>query len=171
MELEFSIATLLRDSHPRTPSRVLPSADRPGWFTLPEKHITFRLPTVADQLHALATPHPYALLEQRCIDAPHHLDRHTLATVERAMETMAPAVSRPITGICAACGDSIRLQLYVPTLVLDELCASASGIHREIHTIAATYHWPESTILALPQLRRQAYTEAIHQSLGQGGVL
>ena len=165
MEIEFSIATLLRDSHPCTPSRVLPAPDRPGWFTLPEKHIAFRLPTVADQLHVLTSPHPYAVLEQRCIDAPHP-DRRTLSTVERAMEIMAPAVSRPITGICAACGESIRLQLHVPTLVLHELCASASGIHREIHAIAATYHWPESTILALPQLRRQAYIEVIHQSQG-----
>lgn len=170
MEIDFSIATLLRASTPRTPERVRPSAERPGWFTLPEESITFRLPTVADQLHALSTPHPYALLEQRCIDAGRTLSRRTLTTVERAMETMAPTVSRSITGVCAACGESICLQLHVPTFVLEELCASASGIHREIHAIAATYHWPESTILALPQLRRQAYTEAIHQSFSGGGL-
>lgn len=170
MEIDFSVATLLRASTPRTPDRILPSADRPGWFTLPEENITFRLPTVADQLHALATPHPYALLEQSCIDAGRRLGRRAITTVERAMRAMAPAVSRSITGTCAACGESICLQLHVPTFVLDELCASASGIHREIHAIAATYHWPESTILALPQLRRQAYTEAIHQSFSGGGL-
>jgi hypothetical protein len=170
MEIDFSVATLLRASTPRTPDRILPSAGRPGWFTLPEEHITFRLPTVADQLHALATPHPYALLEQSCIDAGRRLGRRALTTVERAMGAMAPAVSRSITGTCAACGESICLQLHVPTFVLDELCASASGIHREIHAIASTYHWPESTILALPQLRRHAYTDAIHQSFSEGGL-
>ena len=55
-------------------------------------------------------------------------------------------------------------QLHVSSLVLDELRASAAGVHREIHAIAATYHWDESAILAMPQLRRQAYTDAIRQA-------
>ena len=162
MEIEFSIAALLCDSQPRTPRRVLPCASRPGWFTLPEKHLAFRLPTVGDQLRALASPTPRALLEECCIERPEH-ERRVPAAAERAMEAMAPSVSRPIAGLCAACGAVLSLELQVPTLVLDELAASASGIHREIHVIAAAYHWPESTILALPQLRRQAYTEAILQ--------
>jgi hypothetical protein len=160
MEIEFSVAALLRDCQPHTPRRVVPSTTRPGWFTLPETHLAFRLPTVGDQLRALASPTPRALLEQCCIEHTGH-ERRVLSAVERAMEAMAPSVSRPIAGECAACGAALSLELQVPTLVLDELAASASGIHREIHVIAAAYHWPESMILALPQLRRQAYTEAI----------
>ena len=166
MEIEFSIAALLRDSQPRTPRRVVPSTSRAGWFTLPEKHLAFRLPTVGDQLRALASPTPRALLEQLCIES-NEQGRSVLAIVERAMEAMAPSVSRPVAGVCAACGADLSLELQVPTLVLDELAASASGIHREIHVIAAAYHWPESAILALPQLRRQAYTEAILQGGAQ----
>ncbi len=170
MEIEFSIATLLREAQPRTPKRVLPSAARTGWLTLPEKHIHFRLPVVKDQLDALASPSPYAHLEQCCIEPLLESSRpntRTSVIVERAMEAMAPPVSRPITGVCAACGADVTLQLHVPSLVLDELCASATGVHREIHAIAATYHWQESAILALPQTRRQAYTEAIRN----GGTL
>jgi hypothetical protein len=166
MEIEFSIAALLRDSQPRTPRRVVPCASRSGWFTLPEKHLVFRLPTVGDQLRALASATPRALLEQFCIESTER-GRIVLAVVERAMEAMAPSVSRPIAGVCAACGAALSLELQVPTLVLDELAASTAGIHREIHAIAAAYHWPESTILALPQLRRQAYTEAILQGGAQ----
>ncbi len=166
MEIEFSIAALLRDSQPRTLRRALPCATRPGWFTLAEKHLAFRLPTVGDQLRALASPTPRAFLAECCIEHTEH-ERRVLAAVERAMEAMAPAVSRPIAGACAACGAALSLELEVSALVLDELAASASGIHREIHVIAAAYHWPESTILALPQLRRQAYTEAILQGGAQ----
>ena len=83
------------------------------------------------------------------------------------MEAMAPQSRALIAGVCAARGAALSLELQVPALVLDELAASASGIHREIHVIAAAYHWPESTILALPQLRRQAYTKAILQGGAQ----
>jgi hypothetical protein len=80
------------------------------------------------------------------------------------MESMSPTVSRPIDGICAACGAGLNPQLHVASLVLDELRASAAGVHREIHAIAATYHWEESVILAMPQLRRLAYTDSIRQA-------
>jgi hypothetical protein len=177
MEIEFSIATLLREAQPRTPRSVLPSTARAGWFVLREKHITFRLPVVNDQLDALASPSPYAQLEQSCIEGTvdsgrpeAHPDARTAAIVERAMEAMAPTVSRPIAGRCAACGEGMSLQLHVPSLVLDELRASAAGVHSEIHAIAATYHWQESAILALPQLRRQAYTEAIRHGVQGNGL-
>jgi hypothetical protein len=184
MEIEFSIASLLSEAHPRTPRGILTSTARTGWFVLREKHVTFRLPVVNDQLDALASPSPYAQLEQRCIERTvkstrpdARPDARTAATVERAMEAMAPTVSRPIAGFCAACGAGMNLQFHVPSLVLDELRASATGVHSEIHAIAATYHWQESAILALPQLRRQAYTEAIRHGVPvhglpiQGGVL
>jgi hypothetical protein len=173
MEIEFSIAHLLRESKPRVPSRVEPSTTRAGWFELRSKHarsdehdqqasqITFRLPTVADQLLALRSPNPYGLLEHRCIE-PSRPDGR--AAIERAMESMTPAISRPIAGACAACGVSLNPQLHVPSLVLEELRASATGVHSEIHAIAATYHWNESAILAIPQLRRHAYTDAIRQA-------
>jgi hypothetical protein len=169
MEIEFSIVQLLREARPLTPSRVQPSTTRPGWFELNYKHnqrdtgTIFRLPTVGDQLLALRSLNPYGLLEERCIETGHP-DRRATASAERAMESMSPTVSRPIDGVCAACGAALNPQLHVSSLVLDELRASAAGVHREIHTIAATYHWDESAILAMPQLRRLAYSDAIRQA-------
>lgn len=174
MEMEFSIATLLREAHPRTSSRVMSSPNRAGWYILPGKLISFRLPTVSDQLEALASPFPYAELGRSCIEhaveSVHpgaSLGVRSSPAAERAMEAMAPTISRPISGTCADCGASMTVQLHVPSLVLNELHASAAGVHSEIHAIAASYHWDESAILAIPQLRRQAYTEAIRN----GGTL
>jgi hypothetical protein len=169
MEIDFSVAHLLGEAHPRTPSRIQPSTTHPGWFELrhrqhpPGARTTFRLPTVEDQLLALRALNPYGLLEERCIETGHP-DRRAIASAERAMESMSPTVSRPINGGCAACGAALNLQLHVSSLVLDELRASAAGVHREIHTIAATYHWDEPSILAMPQIRRLAYTDAIRQA-------
>jgi hypothetical protein len=169
MEIDFSIAHLLREAQPRTPSSIQPSTSRPGWFEFHHKHqklgaqTSFRLPTVEDQLLALRAPNAYGLLEERCIETSHP-DRRASASAERAMESMSPTVSRPIDGVCAACGAVLNPQLHVSSLVLDELRASAAGMHREIHTIAATYHWDESAILAMPQVRRMAYADAIRQA-------
>lgn len=179
MEIELSITRLLNEIKPRIPHRVEPSASRPGWFEFHAMqqvhkrtgshagnplHVSFRLPTVSDQLPALRSPDPYAFLKERCIEisAPSH--RIPLA-IERAMETMSPAVSRSIQGNCAACGATLSAQLHVPSLVLHELRASAVHIYREVHAIAAFYHWDESAILDIPQLRRQAYADAIRQGV------
>jgi hypothetical protein len=170
MEIDFSIAHLLRETHPRTPTRIQPSTTRPGWFELHHKHhqlgarTIFRLPTVGDQLLALRSLNPYGLLEERCIETGHSDRRRATGSAERAMESMSPTVSRPIDGVCAACGGALNPQLHVSSLVLDELRASAAGVHREIHAIAATYHWDESALLAMPQLRRLAYTDAIREA-------
>lgn len=170
MEMEFSIDTLLNEVQPRIPRGVVPSPGRVGWFLLSEKLMSFRLPTVSDQIEALASTSPYGQLEQSCVERPTVSaftgTRSTLAA-ERAMEAMAPSISRPISGVCVACGAAMSIQLHVPRFVLNELHGSAAGVHNEIHAIAANYHWHESAILALPQIRRQAYTEAIRN----GGTL
>jgi len=46
------------------------------------------------------------------------------------------------------------------------LSAAAAGVHQDIDAIAETYHWDESTILAMPQRRRSAYAETIRRRQG-----
>lgn len=164
LDIDFSISHLLREAQPHTPVRVHRSAARPGWFELHAKRqTTFRLPTVSDQLLAVRSPDPYSLLKQRCIEGHIRAARAT-AAIERAMEAMTPTISRPIQAVCVACGATLNPHLHVPSLVLSDLRASAAQVHSEIHAIAANYHWQESAILALPQLRRHAYTNAIQQA-------
>ena len=175
LEIDFSISHLLHEARPCTPARVQASATCPGWFDLQAKNslhdpiprqTTFRLPTVTDQLLALQAPEPYGLLTKRCIHDSHAPGRATMA-IERAMQAMSPNLSRSIETVCVACSAPLSAHLYVPFLVLSDLRSSAAHVHREIHIIAATYHWQESAILALPQLRRQAYADAIQQTGAQ----
>jgi hypothetical protein len=178
MEIEFSITHLLDDSQGRIPRRVIPSVDRPNWFELQAtrqvhehrrtradrpSQASFRLPTISDQIAAFRSPNPYAFLKQQCIELPPSVHGTSLS-IERAMEAMSPAISRSIEGMCAACGVTLRAQLHVPSLVLHELRVSAAHIYREVHTIAAAYHWEEAAILDIPQLRRQAYVDSIRQA-------
>jgi hypothetical protein len=178
MEMEFSITHLLREIQPRIPRHVKPCVSRTNWFELHDTRqlrdpssnhaeklpqAFFRLPTISDQILALRSPEPYAFLKQQCMELRLSTQRVS-SSIERTMETMSPPISQPIEGVCAACGATLGAQLHVPSLVLHELRASAAGIYREVHAIAATFHWDESAILAIPQLRRQAYTETIRQA-------
>jgi hypothetical protein len=162
MELEFSISAFIEEARPRSPRGVRPG-DAPGWFLLSGdegRDVRFRLPTVEDQLQAMSTANGAALLTRRCIDAG---DARETRRAERAMEAMAPGVSRPLTGNCPECGEALTMALHVPRLVMDELVNNATGIHEETDAIAATYHWDEAAILAMPQRRRRAYAETIRR--------
>jgi hypothetical protein len=162
MELEFSITAFLDEARPRSPRGVRPGDD-PGWFLLPGdegREVRFRLPTVEDQLLAMHSTDGAAQLARRCIDAA---GGRELKRAERAMEEMAPLVSRPLAGNCPECGAALTMALHVPRLVMDELANHAAGIHEEMDAIAATYHWNEADILAMPQRRRRAYAETIRR--------
>ena len=162
MELALSITRFCADVRPKLPRQVERCGEPAGWFRLREHdadEIRFRLPSVADQAIVFGRPSARALLAGRCIDA--HGGARAVARVERAMEAMAPIVSRPLTGQCTECGAAMTMRLHVSQLVVDELKMAATGVHEEIHAIARTYHWDEQTILAMPQSRRQAYADTI----------
>jgi hypothetical protein len=162
MELEFSITVFLDEARPHSPRGVRPGDDA-GWFALPGddgRDVRFRLPTVEDQLRAMSSADGAALLAQRCIDAAKARERRR---AEKAMEEMAPAVSRPLAGSCPECGESLTMMLHVPRLVMDQLENQAAGIHEETDAIAAAYHWDEASILAMPQQRRRTYAETIRR--------
>ena len=163
MELRFSITAFLDGANPDAPRGVRPSEDDPRWFLLDgsaESAVRFRLPSVEDQLQVMGKPQASSMLARRCIDAGNGSAR-TVARAERAMEALAPLVSRPLAGICPGCGEQMTAPLNVPRLLMDELQISAASIHDEIHAIASTYHWDEASILAMPRRRRGAYAETI----------
>ena len=86
------------------------------------------------------------------------------ARIERVMAAMAPDVSRPIAGDCPACGATVEAPLHVARVVVGELRRAAAAVHDDVDLIARSYHWPEATILALPQDRRRAYAERIRRA-------
>jgi len=169
MEMEFSISAFLADVKPGAPRNVERCVDQAGWFKLTdrdEEEVRFRLPSIEDQAEVVGRSNAIQALTKRCIDGT-RLGSRTRMRVERAMEVMAPIVSRPLVGECADCGESLTMTLNVPRLVLDECRSLARGVHEDVDAIASTYHWDEATILAMPQSRRQAYATAIRRRSGE----
>ena len=164
VEIGFRIADYLHAVRPRTVPGVVPDDTRPGWFTL--QGAGFRLPTAADQAEAARHADPACHLAAACLDKAART-RPMRGRVERAMAAMAPEVSRPIGGTCPDCAAAVLAPLHVTRLVFTELRRAAATVHDEVNLIARAYHWPEATILALPQGRRRAYAERIRATRAQ----
>jgi hypothetical protein len=160
-EIAFRAADLIEAAQPRRPAAVTEDADCPGWYRLAEAG--FRLPTARDQADAAAHPRPERRLAELCLDAPARAPR-ARARTERAMEAMAPLLSREIDGTCPGCEAPVRMFLSIPEIVVRELRRAAATVYEEIDLIARAYHWPEADILSLPAGRRRAYAELIRRS-------
>jgi hypothetical protein len=161
-EVSFRLADYLAGARPRAVASVTPDPARQGWFSL--DGAGFRLPTAGDQAAVAGTTPRLAEthLAELCLDETARARPHR-ARVERAMEAMAPSLSREVAGRCPACGSSVRATLGIANLVIGELKRAAAAVHDEVDLIARAYHWPEPLILSLPQPRRRAYAERIRR--------
>jgi len=162
VDVSFRIRDYLSHHAPRR-SPAVAAAETPGWFQLGNTDVTFRLPTVADQIAISNHPRPEQELQQRCIrpsDIPAKLRRR----VETAMEALAPNLSDDLQGQCVECGSTVTLFFDVLQFTLHELRSQAAFVYEEIHLLASSYQWTETAILALPRHRRQQYAEQVRQA-------
>ena len=168
MEMSFSITALLEQTSPRTPKGVsrVDGGVQSFKIDLDGSSVRFRLPEVEDQLAVLKSRDGGALLMSRCTGEV-KLARPVKARIERAMEALAPAVSRQIEGVCPTCGKTVKAMLHAPRLVVDELMRSAAGVYAEVDLLASEYQWDEAAILAMPQSRRRTYAERIRERRGK----
>jgi hypothetical protein len=161
-EVSFKASDLIDAAQPRRPASVTEDPTRSGWFRI--AGAGFRLPTARDQIEVAGHPHPNQRLAELCLDESARAPA-LRAKIERAMEAMAPLLSRDVTGSCPACAASLRLFLSIPEIVVRELRRATAGVLEEIDLIARTYHWPETVILSLPGERRRTYADLIRRTL------
>jgi hypothetical protein len=85
-----------------------------------------------------------------------------IAAIESAAEEMAPEIAQCLLAQCPDCAkeNQIPLTLYA--------CMErpVGDLYREVHTLAANYHWSENDILTLPRSRRHTYLSLIDRSRG-----
>jgi hypothetical protein len=161
VDVSFRLRDYLSHNLPKQSPNVMPS-ESPGWFQLRNTEVTFRLPTVADQIAIAHHPQPAQALQQRCI-RPMEISAKLRQRVEKAMAIMAPNLSENLQGQCVECGTIVTLFFDVQQFTLQELRRQATLIYDEIHLLASAYHWSEAAILELPQQRRQQYAERVRQ--------
>lgn len=140
-------------------------------FTAVETSIgpcSFRIPTGNDQefLAPLDDGEAFRCLVNRCLvdfaGQPAFTD-DDVAQIESALEAVAPEVAVAVQAACPACGTTHVIDVD-PYAALS--CNAGGGLLQEIHILAATYHWSEGEILALPLERRRRYLELIDRARG-----
>jgi hypothetical protein len=135
-------------------------AQEPGWFSLTEMGIKFRLPTGNDR-HAVAhSSQPALELKRLCVLAE-GIPEEWQERVEESLEAMAPVISGILSGECPECGLAGEFYFDVQSYVLQELIDQAKFVFEDVHLIASRYQWSEDAILNLPRQRRYRYVESI----------
>jgi hypothetical protein len=158
VDVSFSCASYLAHHRPRQPRNV--SASEGGWYRLAGGRVRFRIPSVPDLLAAGESAEAAAVLASRCLD-PADLPAPAARAVNRVLAALAPSLEGLVGGRCPACGSEVALRFDPLTYILAELRDAFAGIHRETHTVASAYGWPEETILRQPRSRRQRYAALI----------
>jgi len=157
MEVAFSAGDYLAHNEPEVPEGVV-ALDEPGWFGLDGTNMSFRLPRVRDLVELAAHADAEAELVRRCV-RPARVSARRLRLVEAAMEALAPRLSRELEARCPACDHELVVEFDVQLYCTAELRLLAHSVFEDVHAIAASFHWPESEILALPRERRVRYAE------------
>jgi hypothetical protein len=159
IEVAFGIGEYLEHHRPRPSKGALATSDT-AWYALKGAAVRFRIPTVADLMDALGDPEPERALAGRCVDPPDVRSR-VARRVDAALSALAPRLDDLVGGACPACGEEVALRFDPIAYTFRELQELFSGIHREIHSLASAYGWPEQAILALPRRRRVRYASII----------
>ncbi len=151
--MDVAEATLLEpESSPGGPQ------SGPGW-------VRFRLPTADDLLAVAGQSAGDRELARRCI-RPAEVPARLRRRVEAAMEALAPSLSGELEGLCPECGTTVTLQFDARWFCLRELRDRAVFIYQDVDLLARRYHWSETQILSIPQVRRAAYAELARQAGG-----
>ena len=89
-----------------------------------------------------------------------------LESIEQTLEQHDELMTLELETECAACGHSFSLALDLEQQLLALLQQQQQRLLRQIHTLAASYHWNESEIMALSAARRQHYLDLLQQMGG-----
>lgn len=164
-EVAFRIGEYLDRYRPRVARNVNAVAGEPGWFSLRNSELKFRLVTAGDVAEVGGLPNPEMEL-RRCTIRPADAAGRDVSRVQTAMEALSPTLSQELEGSCPDCGTLTRYLFDPLEYVLRELRYDAEFLFHDVHLLAARYHWSEERILALPRTRRMQYADLAWNSGG-----
>lgn len=158
VDISFRVSDYLESTRTHTPRGV--ERDEAGWFRFEGGAARFRIPNGTDLAAAEQQRKPEAELMRRCME-PADLPAAVRRRIERAIESLAPLLSKRLTGTCPECGQGVEAWFDIEEYVVRELHQRAAGIYQDVHLLAFHYKWPEAQILALPYERRTEYVELL----------
>jgi hypothetical protein len=135
--------------------------------------IRFRLPNSEDEEEAARQPDQEAgraVLLERCIAKVRdgkrvvpvaQLPESAVAVLATRMAELDPLAELSFSLTCPNCGQEWDEVLDPATYLWAEIAAAAQHLLAEVHTLAQSYGWRESDVLALSASRRNQYLELV----------
>jgi hypothetical protein len=161
VDVSFHIEEYLANQKPRILRGVEKIASE-GMYRLAAGDVRFRLPNGEDLVAIDRQALTERDLMQRCV-RPAGVPTRVRRRIERAMQALAPRLSRIMQGECPECHARMEFYFDVTRFVLRELRDHAATIFEDVHLLAVYYKWPEEDILALPRSRRLRYGAALRE--------
>jgi len=158
-ELTFQLSLMLRGLRASPPPDV-EGPDESGHYCLPDG-TRFRLPTTEDE-RAIGGLHPeqaVRTLLERCVESGDPVAAS--GAVQDAMDALAPLLSLPVPVDCPECSAPQEVEFDMVRFFLSAFARERPILLREIHAIAASYHWRHNEILELPRNERRAFVSLI----------
>jgi hypothetical protein len=163
IDIALRMHELSEHRRPRRPRNAVPSQE-PGWWSLGDGAVEFRVPTAGDVLAALDASDPRGRLAGVCMRG--EVTRRRERAAERALEAIAPTLRTDVEGPCPECNEATALDVDTRELCLQDLRFAAGAVLEETHLLASEYQWSERAILELPSVRRAKYAEWVRASRG-----
>jgi hypothetical protein len=124
--------------------------------------LRFRLPTAEEEIEAASLPPGEAArtLAEKCIlECAGQMP--PLEELECAMEDAAPVIDLDLDARCPECGANQGVHFDIQSYLLNTLIQERPRLGRDLHRIAAAYHWSRQDILGLPRSQRRELVELI----------
>jgi len=159
-ELSFRLDELMTALLSEAQEAAVEGPDAEGTYALGEG-IRFRLPTPEDERAVAALPGEAAVarLLERCLVAAGSVDQ--AAPIEEAMSRIGPLLDLDLAARCAACGAEQSARFDVASYFIRALERERPILAREIHSLAAAYHWPWTEIVDLPRATRRMHVDLV----------
>jgi hypothetical protein len=159
-DLDFSVSDVMAGLYEKRPVPKTPESG--GVYHLTDG-TSFRLPTGEDELAVMGLSRQQAAttIMQRCILEGNCDDR--MDAVESAMDSVAPQMNLDIDAVCPLCGQKQQFYFDIQPYLLMALMRERRRLYREIHLLAAGYHWRLDEILSLPRSQRRALVALLEE--------
>lgn len=155
--VELSAAELARFAAERHRDELVVRADG--------AEATLRLPTGRDQLRwAQLDPGgdvARTVMSDLVVAGERPLSDALVAAADALLTEVDPLVELEVETTCPRCATALSRQVDIEGIALTRLRNARRVLLEQVHALAATYHWTEGTIAALPAWRRAEYSALI----------
>ena len=164
--IDFSLQALLASLSEGTPGERPAGPDEGGFYAF-EDGRSFRLPHTGDEraVRGLSTAAAADELLRRCSAGA--ASTENASWLPAAMAVVGPVIDLELPARCSLCRREQAVHFDIVSFFLVSLARERSLLLREVHRLAAAYHWGRNEILGLSRSERRVYVTLVESERGR----